>query len=86
MEKRIKKHSALCMMITLVDENNGSVDINNGKVKKVFNDENEIVMIEYSNGEVALLADADYDTINDSILKWKSDNPHKFSMILNGMR
>lgn len=86
MEERIKRHAALCMLIKLVDENNGSIEVNTDKVKKVFNDADETVRIEYSNGEVALLADADYETMNNAVLKWKGDNPQKFTTILNGMK
>lgn len=68
----MKRRAALYMLIKLVDENNGSITINTDKVKRVFNDENDIVRIEYASGEVALLADADFDTMNDAILKWKS--------------
>lgn len=69
MEERIKKRAALYMLITLVDNNNGSINIGTDTVKRVFNDEDDIVRIEYINGEVALLADADFDTMNDIILK-----------------
>lgn len=71
MDERMKRRAALYMLIKLVDENNGSITINKDKVKRVFNDEDDIVRIEYASGEVALLADADFDTMNDAILKWK---------------
>lgn len=86
MEERMKRYAALCMLIKLVDENNGSISIGTDKVKRVFNDTDDVVRIEYANGEVALLADADYDTMNDAVLKWKSDNPNEFSVILDGMK
>ena len=82
----MKRYAALCMLIKLVDENNGSISIGTDKVKRVFNDTDDVVRIEYANGEVALLADADYDTMNDAVLKWKSDNPNEFSVILDGMK
>ena len=74
MDKWLKKRAALYMLIKLVDENNGCIDINNDKVKRVFNDADEIVRVEYATGEVALLSDADYDTMNDAVLKWQTDN------------
>ena len=86
MEQWLKKRAALYMLIKLVDENNGSISIGTDKVKRVFNDTDDVVRIEYANGEVALLADADYDTMNDAVLKWKSDNPNEFSVILDGMK
>lgn len=72
MDDRIKKRAALYMLIKMVDENKGSITINTDKVKKVFNDKDGIIKIEYINGEVALLADADFDTMNNAILKWQS--------------
>ena len=69
MEQWLKKRAALYQLIKLVDENNGSINIGTDTVKRVFNDEDDIVRIEYVNGEVALLADADFNTMNDIILK-----------------
>lgn len=74
MDERIKKRAALYMLIKLVDDNNGDIIINTDKVKRVFNDSDDIVRIEYVNGEVKLLADADFDTMNDAILKWQLNN------------
>lgn len=75
MDRWLQKRAALYMLIKLVDENNGNITINTDKVKRVFEDEDEVVRIEYVTGEVALLADADFDTMNDAINKWKKDNP-----------
>ena len=82
MEERMKRNAALCMLIKLVDENNGCINIGTDRVKRVFNDSEDVVRIEYVTGEVGLLADADYDTMNSAVLKWKGDNPKKFSEIL----
>jgi len=73
MDKWLKKRAALYQLIKLVDENNGSITINTDKVKRVFNDADDIVRIEYVTGEVALLADADFETMNDAINKWQSN-------------
>ena len=83
LDERMKRHVALAMLIALVDNNNGSVDINSDTVKRVFNDENEYVKIEYANGVIALAADADFDTMNDAVLKWKEDNPQIFAVIMD---
>ena len=69
MDERMKRRAALYMLIKLVDENDGCITINTDKVKRVFNDEDDIVRIEYVTGEVAMLADADFETMNDAILK-----------------
>lgn len=74
MDERLKKRAALYMLIKFVDENNGSINVNTGKVKRVFNDADDIVRIEYVSGEVALLADADFETMNEAILKWQSNH------------
>ena len=74
MEKWLEKRAALYQLIKMVDENNGSINVNTGKVKRVFNDTEDIVKIEYVSGEVALLADADFATMNEAILKWQSNH------------
>lgn len=79
MDERLKRHVALCMLISVVDFNNGSVEINSDTVRRVFNDENQVIKIEYANGIIALAADADFDTMNDAVLKWREDNPQKFA-------
>ena len=76
MDKWLKKRAALYQLIKLVDENNGSITINTDKVKRVFNDADDIVRIEYVTGEVALLADADFETMNDAITKWLKSITH----------
>ena len=70
--ERMKKRAALYQLIKLVDENNGGITINTDKVKRVFNDENDVVRIEYANGEIALLADADFETMDSAIMKYQS--------------
>ena len=85
MEERMKRNAALAMLITFVDNNNGSININTDKVKRVYNDADDIVRIEYVTGEVGLLADADYDTMNNAVMKWKDDNPQLFALIMDGL-
>lgn len=74
MEERMKRNAALYMLIKLVDENNGNINIGTKKVKRVFNDTDDVVRIEYANGEVALLADADFQTMDEAIHKWQSNH------------
>ena len=74
MDERTKRNAALYMLIKFVDENNGSITVNTDKVKRVFNDDEDIVRIEYTSGEIALLADADFQTMDDAIHKWQSSN------------
>ncbi len=73
MDYKIKKRAALYMLIKLVDQNNGSITVNTGKVKRVFNDEDDVVRVEYNNGDIALLAEADFQTMDDVIHKWQSE-------------
>ena len=75
MDMRVKKQAAFYMLVKFVDENNGSITVNTDKVKRIFNDGNEYVHIEYVSGEIGLLGDADFDTMNDAVLKWMKDNP-----------
>lgn len=74
MDERIKKRAALYMLIDLVDKNGGSITVGTDKVKRVFNDDEEIVRVEYNSGEIALLADADFQTMDEAIHKWQSNN------------
>ncbi len=75
MDNWLKKRAALYQLIKLVDANNGSISIGTDRVIRVFNDEDDVIRIEYVGGDVGLLADADFNTMNDAILKWKNDNP-----------
>lgn len=74
MDEKIKKRAALYQLIKMVDENNGSIIIRTDKVKRIFNDKDDIVRVEYLTGEIGLLADADFETMNDAILKWQQIN------------
>ena len=75
MDNWLKKRAALYQLIKLVDANNGSISIGTDRVIRVFNDEDDVIRIEYVGGDVGLLADADFNTMNDAVLKWKNDNP-----------
>ena len=74
MDDKIKKRAALYMLIDLVDKNGGSITVGTNKVKRVFNDNEDIVRVEYNSGEIALLADADFQTMDEAIHKWQSNN------------
>lgn len=71
MDERIKKRAALYTLIKIVDENNGSIIINTDKIKRVFSDEDDVVRVEYLTGDIGLLVDADFETMNEAILKWQ---------------
>ena len=74
MDERIKKRAALYQLIKLVDDNNGCIEINTDVIKKVFNDANDIVRIQYVSGEIALLADAEFKIMDDAIRKWLANH------------
>ena len=78
----LDQRASLCMLIKLIDENNGSIDINTDKVKRAFNDDDNIVKLEYVDGSTALAADADYKTLDDAIKKWIENNSKKFRKIM----
>ena len=69
------------MLITLVDANNGSIDINSGAIRRSFNDENQMVRVEQSDGTIALAADMNFEDLDEAVRKWISDNPRKFEAI-----
>lgn len=72
MDERTKKRAAIYMLIDLVDKNGGNILVNSNKVRRVFNDEDDIVKIEYKDTRVALLADADFPTMDEAIKKYLS--------------
>ena len=78
----LDQRASLCMLIKLIDENNGSIDINTDKVKRAFNDTNDIVKLEYADGTIGLAVDADYKTLDDANRKWIEDNPDSFKKIM----
>ena len=75
MEQWLKKRAALYTLIRMVDENGGSISIGTDMVTRVFSDEDDVVRIEYVTGEMALVADADFNTMNDAILKFQNGTP-----------
>jgi len=66
MDNRLKRQAALYMLISLVDENNGSIDINSDAIRRSFNDEDQTVMVEKSDGTIALAADMDSEILDIS--------------------
>ena len=64
MEQRKRRYAALYMVIRLTDEHNGELIVNNGKVRRVFNDADDVVRVELANGEIQLAADQDFDTLD----------------------
>ena len=69
------------MLITLVDANNGSIDINTGAIRRSFNDENQVVRVEQSDGTIALAADMNFEDLDEAVRKWIADNPLEFEAI-----
>ena len=94
MDKRQKRQAALYMLITLIDENEGFIDINSDVVKCSFSDENQVVKAKLADGTIALAADLDGDVIHEAVCKWMGDNPNQSKYImskldqnrLNGMK
>ena len=67
MEARMRQRVALYQIISMVDAKHGELFVNNNEVRRVFNDENEIVNIEYSDGSIGLAADATFETLDNAI-------------------
>lgn len=69
MEQWLKKRAALYALIKLVDENNGCIIVNTDKIMRVFNDDANIVKVEYTDGTSGLLADAEFIAMDEAIRK-----------------
>jgi hypothetical protein len=83
MNKRLKRQAALYVLIRLVDENEGFIDINSDAVINSFSDEDQIVKAKLADGTIALAADLDTDVLDKAVLKWLDDNPHQASYIMS---
>jgi aminoglycoside N3'-acetyltransferase len=83
MDARMKKQAAIFTIVTLVDENDGEIEINTHAVRRAFNDENDTVQFEMTDGTIQLLSDTDADILDESVRKWKSDYPEDFEMIMS---
>ena len=82
MDKRLRKQAALYTIISIVDANNGSVILKSDKIRRIFNDDNDIVMVEYASGEVGLAADVDIDTLESVIYEWRDNHPIEFDRLM----
>lgn len=74
MEDRMKRQAALYMLIKLVDDNKGSIIINSDDLRRAFNDENQVVNVEKTDGTIALAADMDGPVLDTAVRKWLNDN------------
>lgn len=83
MDKRLKRQAALYMLITLIDENEGFIDINSDVIKSSFSDENQVVKAKLADGTIALAADLDGDVIHEAVCKWMDDNPNQSKYIMS---
>lgn len=86
MDARMKMQAAIFTIVTLVDENDGEIEINTDAVRRAFNDENDIVKFEMTDGTIQLLSDTDADILDEAVRKWKSDYPEDFDMIMSEIR
>ena len=64
MDERMKKRAAVYQLIRLVDERGGEIRIDGDKVRRVFNDQDDIVRMELATGETVLVADQDFATLD----------------------
>jgi hypothetical protein len=83
MDKRLKRQAALYMLITLVDENEGYIEINSDVIRSTFNDEDQVVKAKLKDGSVALAADLDGDVLHEAVSKWMGDNPTQSKYIMS---
>lgn len=69
MDERMKKRAAVYQLIRLVDERGGEIRIDGDKVRRVFNDQDDIVRMELATGETVLVADQDFATLDGVVRK-----------------
>ena len=67
MDKRLKRQAALYVLIRLVDESEGFIDINSDEVINSSNDEDQIVKAKLADGTIALAADLDTDVLDKAV-------------------
>ena len=67
MDKRLKRQAALYVLIRLVDESEGFIDINSDAVINSFSDEDEVVKAKLADGTIALAADLDTDVLDKAV-------------------
>lgn len=77
----MKRQAALYMLITLVDDCGGSIEINSDKIRRFYNDKNQVVMVEFLDGAKGLAADLSGDELYEATLKWVQTNHRKFETI-----
>ena len=77
MDKRLRKQAAFYMLTSLVDANNGNVLLHTNELKRAFNNEDDIVMVEYNNGEIGLACEANIETLESAIFELKGQKQLK---------
>lgn len=82
MDDKIRKRAAFYTVTSIVDANNGNVPFESDKLKRIFNNEDNVVMVEYTNGEIGLAADANIDTLESAICEWRDKHPNEFERIM----
>lgn len=68
MDERMKKRAAVYQLIRLVDERGGEIRVDGDGVRRVFNDQDDIVRMELATDETVLVADQDFAMI-DAVVK-----------------
>ena len=81
MDRRMKRQAALYMLITIVDECGGCIDVNAGVVRRFYCDKNQVAMVEFLDGAKGLAADLSGDELYEATLKWVQTNHRKFETI-----
>lgn len=82
-DSKLIKQAAIFVLVMLVDENQGSIDINTNAVRRAFNDTDDAVKFEMSDGTIQLLSDTDAEVLDEAVLKWKADHPEEFNTIVS---
>lgn len=85
MDERTKKRAAFCVLVAIVDANNGSINVLSNNIKRIYNDTIGTVTTEFLDGTIGLAYDLDFSTLNSVVTEWRDNNPIQFEHIASRM-
>lgn len=86
MDSKLKRQATLCMFIAMVDYFDGNMEWNTTGITKAYNNEEETVVVECSDGTVHAVGNMDVDIMAKSIDEWKEQHSQEFELILASLR
>ena len=82
MDKRMKKRAAFYTLVAILDANKGEILAHNHSIRRVYNDENDIVMAEKTDGSCCLAYDLSFDILDSLVREWRDTHLEKFQSII----